>query len=260
VSDAQVHPTALVHPGARLGAQVSVGAYSIVGEHVEIGEGTSIGPHVVLEGRTRLGRRNRIHPFCAIGGAPQDKKYAGEETSVEVGDGNTIREYVSINRGTTHDAGVTRIGDDNWIMAYVHVAHDCRIGSHTIFANACQLAGHVEVDDWAIVGGVALLHQFVRVGAHSFTGMGAGLSQDVPPFVKAAGNLARPYGINSEGLRRRGFSADAIARIKRAYRTLYRDGLSLEEARERLAAQAQDCAEVGMLLQFIARSKRGIIR
>jgi UDP-N-acetylglucosamine acyltransferase len=260
VSGSQVHPTALVHPGAKLGAGVSVGAYSLVGEHVEVGEGTWIGPHVLLEGRTRIGRRNRVHPFSSIGAPPQDKKYAGEQTSVEIGDDNTIREYVSINRGTSHDVGTTRIGDDNWIMAYVHVAHDCQIGSHTIFANACQLAGHVEVGDWAIVGGVALVHQFVRIGAHSFTGMGAALSQDLPPFVTAAGNLARPHGINSEGLRRRGFSADTIARIKRAYRTLYRAGLTLEEAKRQLADQAQACAEVTALLEFLARSKRGFIR
>jgi UDP-N-acetylglucosamine acyltransferase len=260
VSGAQVHPSAVVHPRAKLAAQVSVGAYSIVGEHVEVGEGTWIGPHVVLDGRTRIGRHNHVYQFSSIGAPPQDKKYAGEETSVEIGDGNMIREYVSINRGTARDVGVTRIGDDNWIMAYVHVAHDCQIGSHTIFANACQLAGHVEVGDWAIVGGVALVHQFVHIGAHSFTGMGAGLSQDLPPFVKAAGNLARPFGINSEGLRRRGFSADTIARIKRAYRTLYRAGLSLEEAKRQLAEQAVECADVGALLEFLTRSKRGFIR
>jgi len=260
VSSTQVHPTALVHPGARLGARVSVGAYSIVGEHVEVGEDTWIGPHVVLEGRTRVGRGNRIYQFSSIGAPPQDKKYAGEDTTVEIGDGNTIRECVTINRGTVRDAGATRVGDDNWIMAYVHFAHDCQIGSHAIFANNCGLAGHVHVGDWVILGGFTLVHQFVHIGAHSFTGLGTVLAQDLPPFVKAAGNMARPYGINSEGLRRRGFSTDTIARIRRAYRTLYRAGLLLEEARRELAAQAAGCAEVGALLEFLARSQRGIIR
>jgi UDP-N-acetylglucosamine acyltransferase len=255
----RIDPTARVHPGARLAADVEVGPYSIVGERVEIGEGSWIGAHAVLDGRLRIGRRNRIFHFCSIGAPPQDKKYAGEDTAVEIGDGNTIREYVTINRGTARDAGVTRVGDDNWIMAYVHFAHDCQIGSHAIFANACQLAGHVHVGDWAILGATTLVHQFVHIGAHSFTGMGTFLPQDLPPFVKAAGNMARPFGINSEGLRRRGFSADTIARIKRAYRTLYRSGLGLEEAKRELAGQAAQCAEVGALLEFLARSQRGFI-
>ena len=256
----EVHPTAIVQPGARIAAGVAVGAYSVIGAQVEVGEGSWIGPHVVLEGRTRIGRNNRIHQFASIGAPPQDKKYDGEDTAVEVGDGNTLREYVTINRGTARDAGVTRVGDDNWIMAYVHFAHDCQVGSHAIFANACQLAGHVHVGDWAILGATTLVHQFVHIGAHSFTGMGTYLPQDLPPFVKAAGNMAKPYGINSEGLRRRGFSADTIARVKRAYRTLYRTGLSLEEAKRDLAPQAAQCAEVGALLEFLARSKRGFIR
>lgn len=260
MSAGQVHPTAIVHPGARIAAGVEVGACSIIGAQVEVGEGSWIGPHVVIEGRTRIGRNNRIFQFASLGAPPQDKKYAGEDTAVEIGDGNTIREYVTINRGTARDAGVTRVGHDNWIMAYVHFAHDCQIGSHAVFANACQLAGHVHVGDWAILGATTLVHQFVHIGAHSFTGMGTYLPQDLPPFVMAAGNMARPYGINSEGLRRRGFSADAIARVKRAYRTLYRAGLSLEEARRELAAQAAQCAEVGALLEFLARSKRGFIR
>lgn len=260
MSAAQVHPTAVVHPGARLAPGVTVGAYSIVGERVEVGEGSWIGPHVVLDGRTRIGRHNRIYQFSSIGAPPQDKKYAGEDTSVEIGDGNTIRESVTINRGTTRDAGVTRVGDDNWIMACVHFAHDCQVGSHCIFANNCGLAGHVHVGDWVILGGATLVHQFVHIGAHSFTGMGTYLSQDLPPFVKAAGNMAKPYGINSEGLRRRGVSADAIARIRRAYRTLYRAGLPLEEARRQLVEQAAACAEVGALLEFLERSKRGFIR
>jgi UDP-N-acetylglucosamine acyltransferase len=260
VSAGQVHPSALVHPGAKLAPGVAIGAYSIIGEQVEVGAGTSIGPHVVVEGRTRIGRGNRIYQFASIGAPPQDKKYADEDTAVEIGDGNTIREYVTINRGTAGDAGVTRVGDDNWIMAYVHFAHDCQIGSHTIFANLSQLAGHVHVGDWAILGGNTQAHQFVHIGAHSFTGMGTYLAQDLPPFVKAAGNMAKPYGINSEGLRRRGFGTETINRIKRAYRTLYRSGLSLEEAKLALAAQAAESPEVAALLDFLARSKRGCSR
>jgi UDP-N-acetylglucosamine acyltransferase len=260
VSAAQVHASAIVHPRARLAPGVTVGAYSILGEQVEVGEGSWIGPHVVLDGRVRIGRDNRIYQFASIGAPPQDKKYGGEDTAVEIGDGNTIREYVTINRGTARDAGVTRVGNDNWIMAYAHFAHDCQIGSQTIFANACELAGHVQVGDWAILGATTLVHQFVHIGAHSFTGMGTYLPQDLPPYVMAAGNMARPYGINSEGLRRRGFGPETIARIKRAYRTLYRAGLSLEEAKRALAAQAADCPEVAALLDFLARSKRGFIR
>jgi len=255
-----IHPSAIVHPGARLGAGVTVGPVTVIGEHAAIGEGTRIGPHVVIEGHTRIGRDNRIYQFSSIGAPPQDKKYAGEDTAVEIGDGNTIRESVTINRGTTRDAGVTRVGDDNWIMACVHFAHDCQIGSHCIFANNCGLAGHVQVGDWVILGGATLVHQFVHIGAHSFTGMGTYLSQDLPPYVKAAGNMAKPYGINSEGLRRRGLSAQSIASIRRAYRTLYRAGLTLEEAKRQLAEQAAACAEVGALLAFLERSKRGLIR
>jgi UDP-N-acetylglucosamine acyltransferase len=257
---AEVHPSAVVQPGARLAAGVSVGPYSVVGPQVEVGEGTWIGAHVVLDGRMRIGRRNKIFHFASLGAPPQDKKYAGEDTAVEIGDGNVIREYVTINRGTALDAGVTRVGDDNWIMAYVHFAHDCQIGSHTTFANSSQLAGHVTVGDWAVFGGFTLAHQFVRVGAHAFTGMAAYLAQDLPPYVAAVGNMARPYGINSEGLKRRGFTAETISGLKRAYRTLYRRGLGLEEARRELESPVAACAEVGQILQFIAGSKRGIIR
>ena len=255
-----IHPTAIVHDGAQLAAEVAVGPYSIVGPGVQLGEGTWIGAHVVLDGRTRVGRRNRIFHFASIGAPPQDKKYAGEDTAVEIGDGNVIREYVTINRGTALDAGVTRVGSDNWIMAYVHFAHDCQIGSHTIFANACQLAGHVTVGDWAIFGATTLVHQFVHIGAHAFTGMGTYLPQDLPPFVTAAGNMARPYGINSEGLKRRGFSPQTINGLKQAYRTLYRRGLGLEEARRELESQAEDCPPVREILDFLAKTKRGIIR
>ena len=255
-----VHPTALVERGARLGAGVAVGPYSIIGPQVEVGEGTTIGAHVVIDGRVRIGKRNRIWHCASIGAPPQDKKYGGENTAVEIGDGNTIREYVTINRGTALDAGVTRVGDDNWIMAYVHFAHDCQIGNHTIFANACQLAGHVVVGDWAIFGATTLVHQFVHIGAHAFTGMGTYLPQDLPPYVRAAGNMAKPYGINSEGLRRRGFPAETINALKRAYRTLYRSGFGLEEARRELEAQRAACGEVGLFLEFLDATKRGIIR
>jgi UDP-N-acetylglucosamine acyltransferase len=255
-----IHPTAIVHSGARLAADVEVGAYSMIGEHVEVGEGSWIGAHVVLDGHTRIGRRNRIWHSSSIGAPPQDKKYAGEPTGVEIGDGNTIREYVTINRGTAQDVGVTRVGNENWIMAYVHFAHDCQVGSHTIFANLSQLAGHVTVGDWAIFGASTLVHQFVHIGAHAFTGMGTYLPQDLPPFVTAAGNMAKPYGINKEGLKRRGFSPEAIAGLKRAYKTLYRKGLGLEDAVNELKKQVTECAEVQQILDFLDRSKRGIIR
>ena len=256
----RIHPSAVVHPGARLAADVEIGAFAVVGAEVEIGEGSSIGPHVVIEGRVRIGRRNRIFQFASIGAAPQDKKYKGESTSVEIGDDNTIREYVTINRGTVQDVGVTRIGNENWIMAYVHFAHDVQVGNKTIFANCTQLAGHVTVEDWVIFGATTLVHQFVRIGAHAFTGMGSFISQDVPPYVMAAGHMASPYGINSEGLRRRGFTAQTIQSIKRAYRTLYRSGLSLEDARRELEAQSAACPELGLLTEFLAKSTRGIIR
>jgi UDP-N-acetylglucosamine acyltransferase len=256
----EVHATAIVDRKAELAGGVSVGPYSIIGPHVQIGEGTRVGPHVVIEGHTRIGKRNRIFQFASLGAPPQDKKYKDEPTRVEIGDDNTIREFVTINRGTAQDAGLTSVGNDNWIMAYVHFAHDCMIGSHTIFANACELAGHVVVGDYAIFGGVTLVHQFVHVGAHSHTGMGTYLSQDLPPFVTCHGNMARPYGINSKGLQRRGFSAEAIEGLKRAYRTLYRKGLSLEEARRELESQAAACPPVREFLDFISSSKRGFIR
>ena len=208
----------------------------------------------------RIGRRNRVFQFASIGAAPQDKKYKGEPTSVEIGDDNTIREYVTINRGTAQDVGVTRIGNENWIMAYVHFAHDVQVGNKTIFANCTQLAGHVTVEDWVIFGATTLVHQFVRIGAHAFTGMGSFISQDVPPYVMAAGHMASPYGINSEGLRRRGFSAQTIQAIKRAYRTLYRSGLSLEAAKRELEVQSQACPEIRLIVDFLSISKRGIAR
>ena len=255
-----IHPSAIVHPGARLGANVSIGAYSVVGEHVEIGSDTRIGPHVVIEGHTRIGRDNRIFQFSSLGAAPQDKKYADEPTRLEIGDGNTIREFCTLNCGTAQDAGVTRLGNDNWIMAYVHIAHDCQIGDHTIFANNAQLAGHVHVGDYAILGGFTGVHQFVRIGAHSFTAIATVLVHDLPPYVMAAGDTAKPHGINTEGLRRRGYSAAALAAIKRAYKTLYKSGLTLDQARAQLAEQARTCAEIGPLTDFLQSSTRGIVR
>lgn len=255
-----IHPSAIVHPGATLGAKVSIGAYSIIGEHVEIGDDTTIGPHVVIEGHTRIGKGNRIFQFCSLGAVPQDKKYAGESTRLEIGDGNTIREFCTLNCGTVQDAGVTRLGNDNWIMAYVHLAHDCQIGDHTIFANSAQLAGHVQVGDHAILGGFTGVHQFVRVGAHSFTAIATVLVHDLPPYVMAAGDTAKPYGINVEGLRRRGFSAESVTAIKRAYKTLYKSGLTLDQAKARLAEQAGSCAEIGLLAGFLQGSTRGIVR
>ena len=255
-----IHPSAIVEHGARLAKGVAVGAYSLIGPQVEVGEGSWIGPHVVIEGRTRIGRNNRIWQFASLGGAPQDKKYAGEDTALEIGDGNTIREFVTINRGTLQDAQVTRVGNDNWIMAYVHFAHDCQIGNGTIFANYSGLAGHVQVGDWAILGASTLVHQFVRVGTHSFTGMGTYLDRDLPPYVSAAGNMAQPYGINTVGLRRRGVPGATIDALKRAYRTLYRSGLGQDEMKRELGLQAESCAEVRVILDFLDASKRGFIR
>ena len=255
-----IHPAAIVHPGAKIGSGVEIGPYSVVGEHVEIGDGTWIGPHVVLEGHTRIGRENRIFQFSSLGGVPQDKKYSGEPTRLEIGDRNTIREYCTFSIGTAQDSGATHIGDDNWIMAYVHIAHDCQVGSDTVFANGASLAGHAHIGDWAILGGFSGVHQFVRVGAHSFIGAFALLLQDLPPYVTVGGSPAVPHGINSEGLRRRGFSTESIAAIKRAYRILYRKGLSLTEAREQIIALAADYVEVQPLADFIGVSGRGLVR
>lgn len=256
----RIHPTAIVDPAARLAAGVEIGAYSIIGADVEIGERTWIGPHVVIKGHTRIGRENRIFQFASLGEVPQDKKYADEPTRLEIGDRNTIREFCTFNLGTVQDAGVTRIGNDNWIMAYVHIAHDCQIGNHTTFANNAQLAGHVHVDDWAILGGYTGVHQFCHVGAHVMTAVGTVILQDVPPYLMAAGNTASPYGINVEGLKRRGFTAEAIAALKRAYRVLYKSGLMLEEARAKLEEMAREAPDVARFVEFLATSRRGIIR
>lgn len=255
-----IHPTAIVHEGAKLAPDVSVGAYSIIGEHVEIGAGTWVGPHVVITGHTRIGKDNKIFQFSSLGEVPQDKKYQGEETWLEIGDRNVVREFCTFNRGTAQDAGATRMGNDNWIMAYVHLAHDCQIGNNTIFANNAQLAGHVHVGDYAILGGFTVVHQFCHIGGHSITGMGTILFKDVPPYVTAAGHDALPHGINSEGLKRRGYSSEAIMQIKRAYKTLYKNGLTLEQAKSALLEQAQACPEIQLLVDFLAQSTRGIIR
>ena len=255
-----IHATALVDPAARLGSNVRIGAYSIIGPHVEIGDNTEIGPHVVIQGHSRIGRDNRIFQFCSLGEVPQDKKYAGEPTRLEIGDRNTIREFCTFNLGTAQDKGVTRIGDDNWIMAYVHIAHDCQVGNKCTFANNASLAGHVTVDDWAILGGFTGVHQFCRIGAHVITAVSTVILQDVPPYLMAAGNTAQPYGINVEGLKRRGFSADALLSLKRAYRTLYKSGLRLEEARAKLVEAAQTQPEIQLFVDFLDLSRRGIIR
>lgn len=255
-----IHPSAIVHPGARLGAGVTVGAYSLIGEHVEVGENTIIGPHVVIGGHTRIGCENHIFQFCSLGEVPQDKKYAGEPTRLEIGDRNTIREFCTFNLGTAQDLGVTRLGNDNWIMAYVHLAHDCQVGDNTIFANNSQLAGHVQVGDWAILGGFTVVHQFVRIGAHSLTAMGTILLQDLPPYVTAAGNPAEPHGINTEGLKRRGFSSAAVMALRQAYKNIYKSGHKLDEARALIASAAESVPELVPLLKFLSAPGRGIVR
>ncbi len=255
-----IHSTAIVDPGARIGANVKIGPYSLIGPDVEIGDNTEIGPHVIIKGHTRIGRDNRIFQFCSLGEVPQDKKYAGEPTRLEIGDRNTIREFCTFNLGTVQDQGVTSIGDDNWLMAYVHIAHDCRVGNKTIFANGASLAGHVIVDDWVIFGGFTGIHQFCRIGAHVITAASSLVLQDVPPYLMVAGNTAQPYGIHVEGLKRRGFTAEAIAELKRAYRTLYKSGLLLEEAKGKLAEQAKTQPDVQRFVDFLEVSKRGIIR
>jgi UDP-N-acetylglucosamine acyltransferase len=254
------HPTAIIHPGAKLADDVQVGAYSIIGEHVEIGAGTTIGPHVVINGHTRIGKNNRIFQFSSLGEIPQDKKYANEPTRLEIGDNNTIREFCTFNLGTVQDGGITRVGNNNWIMAYVHLAHDCHVGNNTIFANNAQLAGHVLVDDYAILGGFTVVHQFCQIGAHVITGMGTILFQDIPPYVTVSGSPAAPHGINSEGLKRRGYSSAAVMAIKRAYKTLYRSGLSLDEAKAAIATQIAEHPELQLMADFLNRSQRGIVR
>jgi len=249
-----------VHPQAKLGEGVEIGAYSVIDDNVEIGPNTRIGHHCVITGRTRIGADNRIYHFVSLGEVPQDKKYGGEPTALEIGDRNTIREFCTFNRGTAQDVGVTRLGNDNWIMAYVHLAHDCQVGDKTIFANNAQLAGHVHIGDFAILGGFTTVHQFCRVGAHAITGLSTVLVHDVPPYVTVAGNPAAAHGINTEGLRRRGFSADTIDGLRRAYRTLYRSGLTLEQAKASLAAEVDRLPEIALIVDFLQLCTRGIVR
>jgi UDP-N-acetylglucosamine acyltransferase len=256
-----IHPSAIVHPGAKLAPDVQVGAYTIIGEHVEIGPGTSVGPHAVITGHTRIGCANRIFQFVSLGEIPQDKKYGGEPTRLEIGDHNTIREFCTFNTGTAQDAGVTRVGDHNWIMAYVHLAHDCQLGSHTVLANLVALAGHVAVHDHVILGGAAKVHQFCRVGVHAFVAGGSIVLRDVPPYVMAGGtNSAEPHGINTEGLRRHAFSPSAIESIRRAYKVLYRAGLGFEQAKQAIAEQVRETPELQVMVDFLASSTRGVVR
>ena len=258
---AVIHPTAVVEPGARLGEGVRVGPMCFIGPEVVIGDGTTFGTHCSVTGATRIGRDNRFVGHCAVGGEPQDKKYAGEHVELEIGDRNTFREFVTLNRGTGTGTGITRIGSDNWLLAYTHIAHDCVIGNHCVFSNNATLAGHVTVGDHVILSGFAGVHQFCRIGSHAFVGMGAFVNGDVPPFVMVAQEgYGRPRGINTEGLKRRGFDAERIAAIKRAYRALYVAGISLEEAREKLAALAAGSADVRALLEFIDTGERPLLR
>ena len=261
----QIHPTALIEAGAQLHPSVSVGPYSIIGAHVRIGEGSTVGAHCVIEGHTTIGQHNTVHNYAALGAAPQDKKYAGEPTKLVIGDRNTIREFCTFNAGTVSGGGVTRIGHDNLFMAYVHLAHDCQIGSHTIFANNAQLAGHVQVQDWVILGGFTVVRQFLRLGAHSFTAMCSLLFADLPPFVTCEGQPADARAVNAEGLRRRGFSPQRIAAVKAMHKALYRDNLTLEAAKARILEIAQHTPEaqpdVAMMLDFLsAVGKSGIVR
>lgn len=252
---------AAIDPTARLADDVTVGPFSVIGADVEIGAGTRIGPHVVINGPTRIGKDNRIFQFASLGEMPQDKKYGGEPTWLEIGDRNTIREFVTINRGTMQDAGATRLGDDNWIMAYVHIAHDCVVGNRTIFANGASLAGHVHIEDDVVLGGFALVYQFTRLGAHSFCGFACGVHRDVPPYVTVAGYRAEPYGINAEGLRRRNFSDAEIQTIRRAYKTIYRSNLRLEEALEKVRDMVAESAHLQILVDFLAApSRNGVVR
>ncbi len=260
-TDAMIHPLAVVDPGATLGADVQIGPFTVIGPDVEIGDGTRIGPHCSIHGPTRIGRDNHIHGHAAIGGEPQDKKFAGERTSLEIGDGNIIREFVTINRGTGAGGGVTRIGSHNWLLAYVHVAHDCQVGSHCVFSNNATLAGHVEVGDHVILSGFAGVHQFCRIGAHAFIGMGAFVNGDVPPFLMIAQeDYGRPRGINSEGLKRRGFDGERVSAIKRAYRALYMSGANLADAKRQLAELAGGSEDVRAFLDFIERGDRPLLR
>lgn len=255
-----IHSSAIVSASAKIADDVEIGPYSVIGDDVEIGGGTRIGSHVVINGPTVIGEDNRIYQFASIGDDPQDKKYADEPTKLTIGNRNTIREFCTVSRGTVADAGETIMGDDNWIMAYVHIAHDCRVGSNTIMANNTTLAGHVHVGDWAIMGGFSGAHQFCKIGAHAFLGMYSGINRDVPAYTMVSGNPGTPRGINSEGLKRRGFDADQIRNIKDAYRLVYRKGMKLADAIDEIAERATGHNELDMFLESLRSSKRGLIR
>ena len=255
-----IHSSAIVDPGAELDPDVEVGPFSVIGSGVVLGAGTRVGSHVVIEGPARIGERNRIHSFNTLGGAPQDKKYRGEPSALEIGDGNIIREYCTFNRGTEGGGMVTRVGDGNWIMAYVHIAHDCQVGSDNVMANGTTLAGHVEVEDCVTFGAFTAVHQFCRIGAHAFSAMGTMILKDVPPFVTVAGSSASPHGLNTEGLRRRGFPAQTLQALKSAYKTVYKRGLTLDAAIEQLVGPARESAEVERFREFVRSSRRGIVR
>jgi UDP-N-acetylglucosamine acyltransferase len=256
----RIHPTAIVAEDADLAPDVQVGAYSIIGPEVAIGEATVIGAHVVIAQRTTLGRRNRVFQFASVGEIPQDRKYDGQPTRTVIGDDNVIREYVTIHAGTAQDRGVTTIGNGNWLLGYSHIAHDCVVGNATTFSNNAQLAGHVVIEDHAVLGGFVGVHQFCRVGAHAFIAAGSIVLQDVPPYVTAAGYPAKPHGTNNEGLRRRGFTPDDLVAIKRAYKTLYRSSLSLDDARAQIATEARTVAVLAPLAAFLETAGRGIVR
>ena len=257
---AKIHPTAIVDATTEIDSSVEIGAFSVIGANVKIDAGTRVASHVVINGPTTIGKNNQIFQYSSLGEAPQDKKYKNEPTLLEIGDNNTIREFCTFNRGTVQDKGTTKIGNDNWIMAYVHIAHDCDIGNHTIFANNSSLAGHVDIHDYAILGGFTLIHQFCKIGAHVITAVGSVVFKDIPPYVTAAGYDAKPHGINAEGLKRRGYSANSILQIKRAYKALYRNGLTLDEAKVELAAMQNITPEIGLLTDFLNVSTRGIVR
>ena len=256
----EIHPQAIVHPGAELGSGVKIGAFSTIGEHVRIGPGTFIGSHVVVDGWTEIGEKCRIFPFSSIGGDPQAIRYRGEPTRLTVGSGNVIREFVTINRGTPEGGGVTVVGNGNLVMAYSHIAHDCHIGNQVILANSSTLAGHITVEDYAIVGGVVAIHQFARVGCYAIIGGQSAIPQDIPPYMTASGNRAKLYGLNLVGLKRHGFSAATIGALKQAYRLLFRSHLPLRKAIETVRLEVPDLPEIRHLLEFLQNSKRGICR